>query len=741
MGVSGLCICGATLVLLATVVPSHAGLYTPDEPVVHLDRKAHTYLLGSRSFWVAEFYASWCGHCQRFKPSWSGLAEDIKDWRPVVYLGVIDCAESSNFETCNEFGVEGYPTIKSFKSFTKEVSQGVSEDAVHSVQALRENIITRLEEQKDSRPSSWPPLEPISTFEVENFFKTKQENYLALIFEEPSMYIGRETTLDMVQYEGVSVRRVLRDQNDMVNKFWITSYPSLVLLSRNGSNTVVNLKADTRSSYTDFLRSLPGVRKKNLFIIGVANNGTTEQDDRRIADSTKLYMADLESAVHYTLRAEVSRFSHLEGERLDALIAYVSVLRKYFPARPYGTTLLKSIHSWLHDRAGKEVLYKDFENVLNNKDEAQNAVLSSSVNYVWCQGSHPNFRGFPCSLWTLFHFLTVQASEDTAAPPTEVLLGLRGYVKNFFGCRECAGHFESMAAESMNTVNTLDEAILWLWDRHNRVNKRLAGQPSEDPEFPKLPWPSKTLCPFCQVEDGGDELAWDIPNVLNFMKTHYSRQNLANDYLEDEEVLLERQKNGTKKEVTKPNEDISVEETSDKTESHINLRYPQRNAEDHENKNVPLTTQETNPDKNPTESEVQFAAHLRVEDEKNTGEGNSFLLSLLPSRSLQGSIELGSDHALQAKIIIDIPEEEFDHIAVRKRLLRRGIDENFIGVVAEKGTVNVKGRLGKMLEVGFSRLDISLCVLLYFLSSMCLLCMYLYMSLRTRCLRQRTFYP
>ncbi|NP_001090556.1 quiescin Q6 sulfhydryl oxidase 2 precursor [Xenopus laevis] len=711
---SSLCICGATLVLLllTSVAPSQAALYSPDEPVVFLDTKARSYLLESRSFWLAEFYASWCGHCQNFKPTWSALAEDIKDWRPVVYLGVIDCAEASNSDTCTEFGVKGYPTVKSFKPFTKEISEGV-EEKDHTIQALRETIIKRLEEQKDSRPPACPPLEPISAYEVEQFFITHQEDYLALIFEEASMYIGRETALDMVQYEGVSVRRVHRDQDDIVNKFQIPSFPALVLLCKNGSNTIVNMVEDTRSSYTNFLRSLPGVRKGNLPIIGMSSNNTTQQDNRRISDSSKLYLADLESAVHYTLRAEVSRFSILNGERLNALIAYVSVLKKYFPARPYGRTLISSMYSWLRDRAGTEVLYKDFQDVLDNKDKVEKAVLSSGVNFVWCQGSQSKFRGFPCSLWTLFHFLTVQAGEDKTANPMEVLSVLREYVKHFFGCRECAGHFESMAAESMSKVSSLDDAILWLWDRHNRVNKRLSGAPSEDPEFPKLPWPSKALCPLCQVEDGADELAWDSPNVLTFMKAHYSRENLASDYLEDEEVLLERQRNVTKK----------IETSKEKNESPFKLRYPSLITEDNKNEN--------NPD-------ADVPVHVKVEEEKNAGEANSFLRSLLPSRSLQGSVEHDSDGAIMPQILLDIPEEEFDHIAVRKRLLRRGIDGNsYINVGAEKGNL----RWGKTLELGFSRLDISLCVVFYFLSSMCLLCMYLYMSLRKRCLRQRTFYP
>lgn len=62
--------------------------------------------------------------------------------------------------------------------------------------------------------------------------------------------------------------------------------------------------------------------------------------------------------------------------------------------------------------------------------------------------------------------------------PLEVLSTMRCYVRHFFGCQECAEHFEAMAAQSMDKVASREEAILWLWSHHNEVNARLAGKGS-----------------------------------------------------------------------------------------------------------------------------------------------------------------------------------------------------------------------------------------------------------------------
>lgn len=59
--------------------------------------------------------------------------------------------------------------------------------------------------------------------------------------------------------------------------------------------------------------------------------------------------------------------------------------------------------------------------------------------------------------------------------PQVVLQVMQKYVKNFFGCRACAQHFEEMAQESLDSVKTPEEAVLWLWEKHNVVNAKLAG--------------------------------------------------------------------------------------------------------------------------------------------------------------------------------------------------------------------------------------------------------------------------
>lgn len=71
---------------------------------------------------------------------------------------------------------------------------------------------------------------------------------------------------------------------------------------------------------------------------------------------------------------------------------------------------------------------------------------------------------------------TARSPAGLGDAPQAVLQAIRGYVHTFFGCRECGEHFEEMARESMAAVETPDQAVLWLWRKHNLVNSRLAGE-------------------------------------------------------------------------------------------------------------------------------------------------------------------------------------------------------------------------------------------------------------------------
>lgn len=100
----------------------------------------------------------------------------------------------------------------------------------------------------------------------------------------------------------------------------------------------------------------------------------------------------------------------------------------------------------------------------------------------------------------------------------------------------------------MWNVTDHDEAILWLWAAHNEVNARLAGDITEDPQFPKVQFPTADSCPKCHSDLKTSTIPslsttspaslslvfssldkWNLKHVLQFLKNIHNI-NFINHY-------------------------------------------------------------------------------------------------------------------------------------------------------------------------------------------------------------------
>ncbi|XP_030640958.1 sulfhydryl oxidase 1 [Chanos chanos] len=761
---------------LLSPFPAEAGLYTASDQIILLTpENVDAVLFNSTAALVVEFYASWCGHCVAFSPIWKSLARNIKEWKPAIDLAAIDCADEQGTTVCTRFGITGYPSLKFFHAYSKKESKG--EDLrgfSRDVRGLRHLIIDKLHTHEETWPPACPPLETASETEIDHFFETNNVQHLALVFETDDSYVGREVTLDLLQYENIAVRRVLNTEEGLVSKLGVKDFPSCYLYYSAGNFSRLHVQSEARAFYTYALQRLPGVvrsGKPRQTITDLIKNTTREQ--WRLFNSSRVYMSDLESALHYSLRVEVASHPVISGERLTALKRYMSVLAKYFPGRPVVRGLLKTLDIWLQSQHGSEIKYSAFRDILDRTVENTDAVLPDVLRWVGCQGSQPHLRGYPCSVWTLFHVLTVQAKNTASSDPREVLQAMRSYVRSFFGCRECAAHFEGMAAESMHSVNTLSNAVLWLWSRHNRVNNRLAGALSEDPLFPKIQWPSPDQCPRCHGVRGKGEHSWNDEEVLAFLRSYFSSEHILYDYLEDETQVLQNHR-----------EQIAAEREEQEA-----LRRRAREAQD-----VPAAAEEVQEEEEEQEEEQEEeAGQEEMEGAGGTAQKDELdgagtarpgggakstdrawwpvgaRREVEPTRRLRRPSIIGLKLREPQEDIVDLDSFVNQHYKakamraaamagrIKKRSLQRKVEVDELPVEGRRLAGEYVGleeeaeaelyprshekRWMSLLSVGFSRLDISLCLLLYLLSAMCLLSMYLYFKMRLRLKRAKVALP
>jgi len=91
---------------------------SPGEDVVELtDNNFDKEVLNADEAVLVEFFAPWCGHCQRLAPEWSKAASELKG---KVKVAALDATQHQ--QMASQFGVQGYPTIKYFPAGTKTKS-------------------------------------------------------------------------------------------------------------------------------------------------------------------------------------------------------------------------------------------------------------------------------------------------------------------------------------------------------------------------------------------------------------------------------------------------------------------------------------------------------------------------------------------------------------------------------------------------------------------------------------------
>lgn len=232
-----------------------------------------------------------------------------------------------------------------------------------------------------------------------------------------------------------------------------------------------------------------------------------------------LFRADLEQAIRYTLDHEVPQQATISGDALMALRHFVSVLERYYK---FGNrNSYKKLLNYLMEPSRTQVEGREFQEFVRRL----NPPIVYHGRYVGCYSFQPGLRRHPCTLWSLFHHLTVEEfDDDRASDPMEVLQAMHGYIKHFFGCTECSKHFQAMSARNrIWNVTSKDQAVLWLWSSHNEVNQRLSGDITEDKNHPKIQFPTEDQCRVCHKKSG----EWDKNEVLEFLRRHYGNKHIS----------------------------------------------------------------------------------------------------------------------------------------------------------------------------------------------------------------------
>lgn len=435
------------------------GLYNSTDKVrILTDINFKDEVLNRNHSILVEFYNSYCGHCRKFAPAYKQLAENLYDWRDVLPISAIDCAAEENNGICREYEIMAYPTLRYFGPGYQPAPENYGKPIMSQNLSIITSTLAQFigAENKTSNMSSWPDFQPLQS-STANLFESLDslKKYVVVVYEPENSTVGVETILHLLRYPNIAVKRVT--DLEIAGKYQIDgSRYKIATINRQGSIVPYAPLHELSESYKETIQSFLYSQHITEKPETVGKNSSTEQTHRGAEeDKARLmviinevkrnkhmvYQADLEMAIRNTLHNEIPKATNINGEKLLALQRFLTVLERYNPLSSNGRALIAQLAGFVAGHS-QELSGEDFEKEMKRL-EKQLGPIYSSAHYVGCVGSKSGLRGFTCSLWQLFHFMSVQAANsDKSQDPLEVLQAMHGYIKYFFGCTDCSEHFQ-----------------------------------------------------------------------------------------------------------------------------------------------------------------------------------------------------------------------------------------------------------------------------------------------------------
>uniref|UniRef100_A0A914QE45 Sulfhydryl oxidase n=1 Tax=Panagrolaimus davidi TaxID=227884 RepID=A0A914QE45_9BILA len=536
-------------------------LYQPGyELIMHLDQDTFddtVFEKDRKHSFVIEFYADWCGHCRSFAPAYREFASDVRSWRNVTQVATMNCADIYNKDICKANKITTFPTMKYFPRDSKSAKDSIDVDADSSSSAeelrqmVAKQILDDYEKGKYEEWSMFPYVKDKADLQKE----LKKADHVVYFFEEAgdNATAGAEFLLDMYPYRKEFVSRRVESDSELAKDLKISSFPYVAVYEKDNEKPIFSQEYSGNDTLNEILEKLSPkttteaplattTRKYDLI--------NCESNPDKCANLYYTSESDMLKAIHYALRDEVIRPNEIiKGDNFTNLLNFVNLLIDNFPtetsgeskrARRYSrnsqpTTLKNSEHaieiftdlkSWLEEK-NNTMTADEWLEKFKEIDDSKDNPFTEKETWQHCKGTGPEFRGYTCGLWTTFHTLIVHANlnnKDKKSDPMEPLKVIQGWVRSFFGCKPCKTHFLEMTEKTYKMdkekIKTSEDAVLYLWNAHNIVNKRLHGKPeTEDPQFLKYQFPPEFLCKDCQKSDD----KFDDKKVMEFLNKYYTK--------------------------------------------------------------------------------------------------------------------------------------------------------------------------------------------------------------------------
>ncbi|CAF1174769.1 unnamed protein product [Rotaria sordida] len=459
------------------------------------------------SIWFIFHSQNSCEYSKKFEPVWEDLARYAINWSKYIQIGTYDCTNESLLmnDICQD---KEYPHGSIYCPLTNTIQlafyleQKLDNIKFEDILIYLLNKLNKIANQ--CYGESWP---------IKNIIESKTNDDLNKIIPKNINKFQLFISDDILLY----TLYVLN------NSKTIQTEPIYHLTKENQITQNIGIWKGIR--YENGQIYLQSINSENIMKSLVVNQNIIsylEIIKQKTTATPKPTLSDIDSAVVWMLTRDLRRkLPSLFGD----VKSWVDVLSIYYPGSDTVKNFLYDLNTFLKNRT--TLTSTELQNYINSTS----TIKLPELKFDHCNGSDSTKRGYPCTLWILFHSMTIKQAQlaeqnklSSDVKPFDLMLSIRQFIGKFFLCQECVTHFINMTSNAENEINSYNESVLYLWRSHNIVNKRLRYEnDSNDPDWPKVPFPTKQQCNLCveKLDENGDGLEYNENEVYHFLKGFY----------------------------------------------------------------------------------------------------------------------------------------------------------------------------------------------------------------------------
>lgn len=321
--------CSVVLALLLALVQA--------SNVVDLtETKDYDSVVGKSTGVLVEFFAPWCGHCQRLGPEYEKLADAFAGKKDKVIIAKVD--GDKNRDLANRINLRGFPTIKYFPPYSET---GIDYENDRTAEALAAFVTQQSSVQGNIEP---PAESQVVELTAKTFDEVVMDPKLDVLVEFYAPWCGFCKRLAPI-YEQVAqvferdpecvVARI--DVNDPSNesikqRFQVSSYPTLTFFPAGSDDKWPRpyLKERTLEDFVSFMNekcgtfrnsdgSLSALAGRLPALDGLASRFYSAGESARalLFDETKKYVDDMSAKVVAPTKLTAARYYTRVMERVS----------------------------------------------------------------------------------------------------------------------------------------------------------------------------------------------------------------------------------------------------------------------------------------------------------------------------------------------------------------------------------------------------------------------------------------